>query len=101
MILFSDKLIANFLFDPYARPSTKLSGIRMEMGRGIGHFLTFICFSQPLNLLIEPCKSRLEGYPVESVLLLFLHVNKFACNGCSENPGNTLRLYRMVFILCL
>lgn len=29
----NNKVIANFLFDPYARPSTKLSGIRMEMGR--------------------------------------------------------------------
>ena len=30
----TDKVLANFLFDPYARPNTKLTGIRMEMGRG-------------------------------------------------------------------
>lgn len=28
-----NEVIAHFLFDPYARPGTKLSGIRMEMGR--------------------------------------------------------------------
>lgn len=28
-----NKVLANFLFDPYARPNTKLTGIRMEMGR--------------------------------------------------------------------
>ncbi|MEW8542638.1 MAG: hypothetical protein AB2693_03810 [Candidatus Thiodiazotropha sp.] len=92
LLFISDKILANFLFDPYARPNTKLTGIRMEMGRGKNSVLTlkapskiaadgiliFFClsFSKKIWLDISCESSAKQGIHMKSRAIFSTAINK-------------------------